>query len=104
MYLSISQVGLTGGSTTSEVATGGIHSACAILVERLKPVKEKLLQESKSGEQKKSIDLSALFSAAVVRSDLGEQACRGVLLWTEHTMMGYSSPSWGISDRLTTNT
>ncbi|KAJ4969693.1 hypothetical protein NE237_002792 [Protea cynaroides] len=43
--LSLVQGGLTGGSTTSEASCAAVHECCDILVERLKPLKERLQKQ-----------------------------------------------------------
>ncbi|KAF7061382.1 hypothetical protein CFC21_068080 [Triticum aestivum] len=45
--LSLIQGSFTGGSTTSEVSCEAVRQACAVLVKRLRPIKERL--ETKSG-------------------------------------------------------
>jgi xanthine dehydrogenase molybdopterin-binding subunit B len=46
--LSLIQGGLTAGSTTSESSCEAVRLSCNILVERLKPIKDKLQEETGS--------------------------------------------------------
>jgi CO/xanthine dehydrogenase Mo-binding subunit len=48
--LSLVQGGWTAGSTTSETSCEAVRQSCAVLVERLKPIKESLEAESNTVE------------------------------------------------------
>ena len=43
----IPNMSMTGGSTTSEACCGAVQLACKVIVERLQPIKDKLLEQRK---------------------------------------------------------
>uniref|UniRef100_A0ACD5TTY2 Uncharacterized protein n=1 Tax=Avena sativa TaxID=4498 RepID=A0ACD5TTY2_AVESA len=63
--LSLVQGGFTGGSTTSETSCEAVRVSCAILVERLKPIKESMEANNSSGA---SVTWSALIAQATMAS------------------------------------
>jgi len=63
--LSLVQGGFTGGSTTSETSCEAVRVSCAILVERLKPIKESMEANNSSGA---SVPWSALIAQATMAS------------------------------------
>jgi len=64
--LSMIQGGVTGGNTTSEASCAAVRQSCAALVERLKPIKERL--EAAKGNPLEWGDLIAQVRISLMRT------------------------------------